>query len=185
MDDLTRHPMLGDKDAREELVKQTDYEELKGNLIAYAGCGDILSQGDFHSRVISQLLVNATIAISELLERAEKAEREIDRLAAIKEISGDDYSLDHLRELVQADREGRCVVLPCKPSNVTIYQLRNKKHARGRGVSPRHVGCAMVWTGGHYALEHGGEKPCRDVDFGKTWFLTNEEARKALEETEK
>ena len=80
MDDLTRHPMLGDKDAREELVKQTDYEELKGNLIAYAGCGDILSQGDFHSRVISQLLVNATIAISELLERAEKAERDRDAM---------------------------------------------------------------------------------------------------------
>ena len=84
MDDLTRHPMLGDKDAREELVKQTDYEELKGNLIAYAGCGDILSQGDFHSRVISQLLVNATIAISELLERAEKAERERD--AAVRDL---------------------------------------------------------------------------------------------------
>lgn len=97
---------------------------------------------------------------------------------------GTDYDLERIAELAQADREGRCVVLPCKPSNVTVYQLRNKKHARGRGVSPRHVGCAMVWTGGHYALEHGGEKPCRDVDFGKTWFLTNEEARKALEEME-
>lgn len=35
----------------------------------------------------------------------------IDRLAAIEEILGDDYDLDRLKELVQADREERCVVL--------------------------------------------------------------------------
>ena len=38
----------------------------------------------------------------------------VDRLAAIEDILGDEYDLDRLRELVQADREGRCVVLPCK-----------------------------------------------------------------------
>ena len=36
----------------------------------------------------------------------------IKRLAAIEDILGDDYDLDRLRELVEADREGRCVVLP-------------------------------------------------------------------------
>ena len=35
-----------------------------------------------------------------------------DRLAAIEDILGDEYDLDRLRELAQADREGRCVVLP-------------------------------------------------------------------------
>lgn len=38
--------------------------------------------------------------------------RAFDRLAAIEDILGDEYDLDRLRELVQADREGRCVVLP-------------------------------------------------------------------------
>ena len=38
----------------------------------------------------------------------------INRLAAIEDILGDEYDLDRLRELAQADREGRCVVLPCK-----------------------------------------------------------------------
>ena len=38
----------------------------------------------------------------------------VDRLAAIEDILGDEYDLDRLRELAQADREGRCVVLPCK-----------------------------------------------------------------------
>lgn len=39
------------------------------------------------------------------------------RLTAIEDILGDEYDLDRLRELVQADREGRCVVLnmPRKP----------------------------------------------------------------------
>ena len=32
--------------------------------------------------------------------------RAFDRLAAIDDILGDDYDLDHLRELIQADREG-------------------------------------------------------------------------------
>nr|DAS89488.1 MAG TPA: hypothetical protein [Caudoviricetes sp.] len=35
-----------------------------------------------------------------------------DRLAIIEDILGDDYDLDRLRELKQADDEGRCVVLP-------------------------------------------------------------------------
>ncbi len=85
-----------------------------------------------------------------------------------------------LRELAQADREGRCVVLPCKPSDVTVYQLRNKKHARGVGVSLRHIACATVWAGGGYALHHQGQDDCLDRDFSKTWFLTREEAEAAL-----
>ena len=39
---------------------------------------------------------------------------DIDRLAAIEDILGDEYDLDRLRELAEADRDGRCVVLPCK-----------------------------------------------------------------------
>ena len=39
------------------------------------------------------------------------------RFAAIEDILGDEYDLDRLRELVQADREGRCVVI--RPNSVT------------------------------------------------------------------
>ena len=104
----------------------------------------------------------------------------VEHLAAIEDILGDNYDLERLRELVEADRDGRCVVLPCKPSDVTVYQLRNKKHALGPGVHPRHVYCATVWSGGRYQLEHQGYEPCRDRDFGKAWFLTQEEAALAL-----
>lgn len=35
-----------------------------------------------------------------------------ERLKGVEDILGDDYDLDRLRELVEADRDGRCVVLP-------------------------------------------------------------------------
>lgn len=43
---------------------------------------------------------------------ASQHETAIHRLAAIEDILGDEYDLDELREMVQAKREGRCVVLP-------------------------------------------------------------------------
>lgn len=48
------------------------------------------------------------------------------RLAAIEDILGDEYDLDRLRELVQADREGRCVVI--RPNSVTkVSVFRNQR----------------------------------------------------------
>ena len=38
----------------------------------------------------------------------------LEELKIIKDILGEDYDLDRLRELVEADRDGRCVVSPCK-----------------------------------------------------------------------
>ena len=35
-----------------------------------------------------------------------------DRLASIEDILGDCYDLDHLRELVEADRDGRYKIIP-------------------------------------------------------------------------
>ena len=45
----------------------------------------------------------------------------VERLSEIEDILGDDYDLDRLRELVQADREGRCVVLPVKPGGMVRF----------------------------------------------------------------
>lgn len=102
------------------------------------------------------------------------------RLALIEDILGDEYDLEELRDMVLAKREGRVAIFPCKPSGVTVYQLRSKKHALGRGVHPRHISCATVWNG-HYQLEHQGDTPCRQEDFGKTWFLDEQSATVALE----
>ena len=45
---------------------------------------------------------------------ASQHETAIHRLVTIEDILGDEYDLDELREMAQAKREGRCVVLPCK-----------------------------------------------------------------------
>lgn len=45
------------------------------------------------------------------------------RFAEIENILGDEYDLEHLKELVGAEREGRCVVLPCKVGD-TINAFR-------------------------------------------------------------
>lgn len=90
---------------------------------------------------------------------------------------------NRLRELAEADKDGRVVVLPCKVGD-TVYQLRKKTHARGIGISPRIVSSACVWADGSYALTHQGMSYCQSRDLGKTWFLTREEAEKALQQME-
>lgn len=45
-------------------------------------------------------------------------------IADIEDILGDNYDLDRLREIVQADREGRCVVMPCKVGD-TVFQVED------------------------------------------------------------
>ncbi len=82
-------------------------------------------------------------------------------------------------EWAKAEAEGRLVVLPCKSGDV-IYQLRGKKHANGAGVAPRRVSCVSVWGDGSYSVHHQGMTPCTSRDFGKTWFLTKNEAEVAL-----
>lgn len=41
-----------------------------------------------------------------------------ERIGLIEDILGDDYDLSRLRELVKADREGRCIIAPVKPGEI-------------------------------------------------------------------
>lgn len=60
----------------------------------------------------------------------------VNRLGAIEDILGDEYDLDRLRELVEADREGRCVVLPPDDYTWTIRGdiIRGIIHANCRAA---------------------------------------------------
>ena len=81
---------------------------------------------------------------------------------------------DRLRELAQADREGRCVVLPAKPDQI-IYQWRKGDDclsvSRLDGVQINADGeiTYPIWNG--YLIPE---------DFGKTVFFTRGEAEAAL-----
>lgn len=52
---------------------------------------------------------------SRVLVEFERIGEIIRRLCSIEDILGDEYDLDRLKELVEADKDGRCVVLPVKP----------------------------------------------------------------------
>ena len=81
-----------------------------------------------------------------------------------------------------AEEHGLLVWLPVK-SGDTVYQLRDKKHALGVGVHPRHISCVCVY-GNDWIAIHQGDKPCTKKDLGKTWFLSREEAEAALAKEE-
>ena len=51
----------------------------------------------------------------------------VERIAAIEDILGDDYNLERLRELAEANREGRCIVPPCEIGD-TVYHITTCKN---------------------------------------------------------
>ena len=98
--------------------------------------------------------------------------------------------IEHAIELVQAEKDGRLVVLPCKIGD-TVYVIPSKAN---RGLNILH---------GHPENNRVYEQPVREIRFykgcvfllmtcdgtqsvhseffGKTWFLTREAAEAALE----
>ena len=109
------------------------------------------------------------------------------RLAAIEDILGDEYDLERLCELAQADREGRCVVLPCKIGD-TIYQVDYMTHGEAlrAGVPEKNDPQSKRKFGRRKAkylpLMVREKKMVKSLysEFGKSVFLTRAEAEAAL-----
>lgn len=107
---------------------------------------------------------------------AELSEVEKDRgLADIEDILGDDYNLGHLRELVEADRDGRCKIVPCKLGE-PLYLIKNGSIEKNYGVQ-WHFTDHDSQTFGTLSLY--GDFICPE-DIGKTVFFNREAAEKAL-----
>ena len=108
-----------------------------------------------------------------------------DRLAAIEDILGDNYDLERLKELVQADREERCVVLPCKLHDKVFF-------VENGCLKETEVDSFHNWTSGHWKISTHTDRMFDhwkgyEIDFSginKTVFLTREEAEAALEKME-
>ena len=102
------------------------------------------------------------------------------RLSKIEDILGDEYDLDRLKELVQADREGKCVVLPCRVGD-KVYCIQSYfNDAKMR--SEKKVKCRVV----DFMQSLPDLFECEGMiykfsDIGKIVFLTSEEAESALE----
>lgn len=113
------------------------------------------------------------------------------RLASIENILGDDYDLDRLKELVEADRDGRCVVFPCKVGD-TLYRIgyttckNGETHPDGYGCCGCCDECDMKkcvkefiipdsqWILSNYTNIVGGD-----------WYSTREAVEVALERMER
>lgn len=106
----------------------------------------------------------------------------VNRLGEIEDILGDEYSLEKLKEMVDAEKEGRCVVLPCKLHD-KVFFIENGC------VKETEVDSFHNWTSGRWKLSTHTDRMFDhwkgyEIDFlgiGKTVFLTREEAEKALE----
>lgn len=97
------------------------------------------------------------------------------RLMMIEDILGDTYDLDHLRELIEADREDRLKVLPCKVGD-HVYWADSTLHEKPESrliLSFRTYGNGNDWI-------HCLDREFRVSSIGKTIFLTPEEAQAAL-----
>ena len=89
--------------------------------------------------------------------------------------------LKHIRELAEADKDGRVVVLPCKVGDrVYIPDIESKTVAnvRVQGISITPKSRVVLHFGG-YPVESAWGDRC-----GIDWFITIEEAEKALAEME-
>lgn len=95
---------------------------------------------------------------------------------------GDDYNLDRLKELVKADREGRCVVLPCKVGD-RLYTIRTIQDGSFtlEVYDSGEIRQISVNTDGTFFLVDYGHSLSAN-NFGKTVFRTREEAEAALKE---
>ena len=95
-------------------------------------------------------------------------------------LSGCDYSISRMVDLMKSDKDGRVLILPCKVGDMA-YWVHNGV------ITGCHVYRIQVNRKGTFVflkstISHGGFRT--DACLGKTVFLTRAEAEKALQEME-
>ena len=97
--------------------------------------------------------------------------------------------LEHIRELAEADKDGRVVVLPCKVGD-TVYMIE-RIFDIDNGVRDEICARKVIGHGGNnlnklWLIGSGGicNVSIFVSEFGKTVFLTREEAERAIQEME-
>ena len=82
-----------------------------------------------------------------------------------------------IRELAEADKDGRCIVLPCKVGDTVYFALLGR-------IIEKQVFSIVSFSNSTRIYCGGTSEYFRPEDIGKTFFLTREEAEKALQEME-
>ncbi len=100
-----------------------------------------------------------------------------DRCTIVGECGG----IDRLRELAEADKDGRVAVLPRRVGDIVWANLDGMRHPRKCVIEFVNIGShvtTIVFSTVDGLREQYGVNP---ISFGKTVFVTREEAEKALE----
>ena len=100
------------------------------------------------------------------------------RLKAYEDIAELCGGFDRLRELAEADKDGRCIILPCKVGD-KLYRVFAGEIFEHRVGSMKYFAIQGRWD-----IETYPFCPCVESSIGKTVFFTSEEAKKALREME-
>ena len=116
-------------------------------------------------------------------DKADEIALKLMRLADLERLC----SYDRLRELAEADKDGRCVVLPCKVGD-TVWIVGAVRKLYSAKVRTFFCGHPSTVCGsdpyGHIHMIRTTECDIPMQEFGKTVFLSREEAEKALQEME-
>lgn len=110
-------------------------------------------------------------------DKADEIALKLMRLADLESLC----NYDRLRELAEADKDGRVVVLPCQSGEHVFALLDDQKRVRECEV--KHA-VLDGWRKIFYIVPVGGLGDAYSAPFGafgKTVFLTREEAKEALE----
>ena len=83
--------------------------------------------------------------------------------------------LDRLEKLAEADKDGHVVVLPCKVGDTVYFSLLGR-------IIEKQVFSIVSFSNSIRIYCDGTSEYFRPEDIGKTFFLTREEAKAALEE---
>ena len=115
--------------------------------------------------------------LTEAADRIEAQAKEIEKLRAQLRHLCRNCDLDRLEKLAEADRDGRVVVRPCKVGD-TVYRIVRDADPHIARDEVRNIYFADDMT---LCVELVGGRIILSEKFGKTVFLTREEAERALE----
>ena len=164
-----------------EVLMATEYEEkyTKDEWIVMLQC----RLAAYEDTGLTPEEINDLASVREISPEAEyainkHADNIIERLDKLLHQTDDDA---RLRELAEADKDGRMVVLPCQSGEHVFALLDGQKRVRECEVTH-----AVLdgWRKIFYIVPVGGLGDAYSAPFGafgKTVFLTREEAEKALE----
>ena len=126
-------------------------------------------------RVDEHTTRRSVIDVAAVREHAMEIYHQLKIYEDIAELCG---GVDRLRELAEADKAGRVIILPCKVGD-KLYRVFAGEIFEHRVGSMKYFAIQGRWD-----IETYPFCPCVESSIGKTIFLTHKEAEKALQEME-